>query len=51
MTHEDMLNILAGLVFHAQEECGSKKRYDDLAVFEARVEELIYKEIPQEEQE
>jgi len=46
MTHEDMLNINAGLVFHAQENCGSEKRYHDLGEFENRIQLLIYKDMP-----
>ena len=46
MKHEDMLNLLGGLVFHAQEDCGSRKRYEDLDEFEKRVEKLIYKDMP-----
>jgi hypothetical protein len=46
MTHEDMQILLAGLVFHAQESCGSQKRYEDLGEFEKKVEELINKDMP-----
>ena len=47
MTHENMLMLNAGLVFHAQENCMSEKRHNDLGEFEKKIETLIYRDIPE----